>query len=67
MIASYADKDTEKLASGTRVRKFEAIARAARKKLLILRASVKLEDLVTPPGNRKDGYAYDVEIVDYHS
>jgi proteic killer suppression protein len=93
VVASYADKDTEKLASGVRVRKFEAIARAARKKLIILRASATLEDLTTPPGNRlealsgdregqysirindkyricftwKDGHAYEVEIVDYHS
>jgi toxin HigB-1 len=93
VVASHADRDTEKLASGVRVRKFEAIARAARKKLIILRAAATLEDLTTPPGNRlealsgdregqysirindryricftwKDGYAYEVEIVDYHS
>jgi hypothetical protein len=38
LIASYRDKDTEKVASGIRVKKFEAIARTAQKKLRILRA-----------------------------
>ena len=52
MIVSYADKDTERLASGNRVKKFEAIARMALKKLAILDAAVELEDLRTPPGNR---------------
>jgi len=65
----------------------------AQKKLSVLRAAAKLEDLKTPSGNRlesllgdrkgqhsirindqyricflwKDGSAYEVEIVDYHS
>ena len=52
MIASYANSDTEKVATGVRVKKFEAIARAAQKRLVILRAASKLEDLTTPPGNR---------------
>lgn len=52
MIVSYGDKDTEKLASGNRVKKFEGIARMALKKLAILDAAVELEDLRTPPGNR---------------
>ena len=93
MIASYRDKDTEKVAAGIRVKKFEVIARVAQKKLRILRAALRLEHLVTPAGNRletlsgdrkgqhsirindqyricftwKEGYAYEVEIVDYHS
>jgi proteic killer suppression protein len=92
LIASYADKDTEKVAAGSRVKKFETIARSAQKKLFILRAAVRLGDLMTPAGNRlealsgdrkgqhsirvndqyricfewRDGYAYNVEIVDYH-
>jgi toxin HigB-1 len=93
LIASYRDKDTEKVATGIRVKKFEAIARMAQKKLRILRAALWLEHLMTPAGNRlealsgdrkgqhsirindqyricftwKEGYAYEVEIVDYHS
>jgi proteic killer suppression protein len=93
VIASYADKDTEKIALGIRVRKFAAIARVAQRKLLGLRIAAKLDDLKVPPGNRlealkddregqynirindqcricfswKDGQAYDVAIVDYHS
>jgi len=81
------------VALGIRVKKFEAIARMAQKKLSVLRAAAKLEDLKTPSGNRlesllgdrkgqhsirindqyricflwKDGSAYEVEIVDYHS
>jgi len=93
LIASYADRQTEMVALGIRVKKFEAIARMAQKKLSVLRAAAKLEDLKTPSGNRlesllgdrkgqhsirindqyricflwKDGSAYEVEIVDYHS
>ncbi|MBV8705898.1 MAG: type II toxin-antitoxin system RelE/ParE family toxin [Acidobacteriaceae bacterium] len=93
MIASYANKDTEKVTLGVRVKRFEAIARTAQKKLAVIRAATTLEDLNTPPGNRlealsgdrkgqysirindqyricfvwKEEYAYNVEIVDYHS
>ncbi len=52
MIASYRDKNTEKAAAGIRVKKFEAIARAAQLKLLGLRIARRLEDLAVPPGNR---------------
>jgi toxin HigB-1 len=52
VIVSYADKDTERLAAGNRVKKFEAIARMALKKLAILDAAAELEDLRIPPGNR---------------
>ena len=58
MIASYADEDTEKLAAGVRVKKFEAIAQAARR-LAILEAAISLEDLRIPPGNRLEALAGD--------
>lgn len=48
VIASYAGKDTEKIAVGVHVKKFEAIARLAQKKLSILRAASRLEDLRVP-------------------
>ena len=51
LIASYADKDTEKLSLGVRVKKFEAIARIAQRKLLGLKIATQLEDLIVPPGN----------------
>ena len=52
MIASYADKNTERLALGIRVKKFEAIERTAQRKLLGLRVAATLEDLEVPPGNQ---------------
>jgi toxin HigB-1 len=52
VIGSFADRDTEKLAAGIRVKKFEAITTAARYKITIIRAATSLEDLRTPPGNR---------------
>jgi proteic killer suppression protein len=59
LISSYADKDTEKLAAGIRVKKFEAIERTAWKKLLILRAAARLEDVMVPPGNRMEALSGD--------
>ena len=52
MIASYADRDTERIASSIRVKKFEQIAKAAQRKLAIIRAATSLNDLMVPPGNR---------------
>lgn len=37
---------------GVRVKKFEAIARVAQRKLLGLRSASELEDLAAHPGNR---------------
>ncbi len=52
MIASYRNNETEQVAMGVRVGKFEAIARIAQRKLLGLRSASKLEDLTAHPGNR---------------
>ncbi|MGH9608571.1 MAG: type II toxin-antitoxin system RelE/ParE family toxin [Bryobacteraceae bacterium] len=52
MIASYASRDTEKLANGERVKQFEAIERTARKKLAMLEAAEELQALAVFPGNR---------------
>lgn len=54
MIASYANKDTENLALGVRVKRFGAVARIAQRKLLALRIAATLEDLTMPPGNRSE-------------
>lgn len=52
MIRTFADKDTEALFNGTRVRRFENIEAAARRKLEYLDAAGALTDLRVPPGNR---------------
>ena len=52
MIRSFADKDTEALFHGERVRKFVKIEGPARRKLEALDAAINVEDLRAPPGNR---------------
>jgi len=52
VIASYRNKETENVAQGIRVKKFEAIARIAQRKLLALRIANGLGDLSAPVGNR---------------
>lgn len=52
MIESFKDKDTESLAQGFRIRRFEAFEKAARRKLRQLEIAATLDDLRVPPGNR---------------
>ena len=52
MIVSFADRDTERLASGELVRRFVAIEAVARRKLRQLEIAGRLDDLKVPPGNR---------------
>lgn len=52
MIVSFKDADTQKLASGRRVRRFANIEAVARRKLRQLEIAGQLEDLRIPPGNR---------------
>jgi toxin HigB-1 len=52
MIRMFADKDTEALASGKRVRKWVNIETVARRKLAQLAAAATLDFLRAPPGNR---------------
>lgn len=49
---SFADRDTEVLAGGRRVRRFVSIEKVARRKLRQLEIASSLEDLRVPPGNR---------------
>ncbi|MFT5722857.1 MAG: proteic killer suppression protein [Motiliproteus sp.] len=51
MIKSFKCKDTEKLASGLRVRRFVNIERAALRKIRQLQVASQLNDLRVPPGN----------------
>lgn len=52
MIRSFVDRDTERLFDDQPVRRFRAIERIARRKLLLLDGAETLEDLRSPPGNR---------------
>lgn len=52
MIKTFADKDTEALFNGERVRRFASIEKTARRKLEYLDAATLLEDLRVPPDNR---------------
>ena len=52
MIQSFACRETEALFNRQRSRRFGAIERQARRKLLMLDAAHVLEDLRRPPGNR---------------
>ena len=52
MIRSFRCADTESLARGGYVRRFDGIARVARRKLRQLEIAGRLDDLRVPPGNR---------------
>ena len=52
MIKSFKCKDTERLFNDELCRGFRAIERAARRKLEMLEAAQKRDDLRIPPGNR---------------
>lgn len=52
MIKSFRDRDTESLFAGEAVRKFQAFERVALRKLDMVNAAHRLEDLRSPPGNR---------------
>ena len=55
MIKSFGDKQTESLFADRFVREFQGIARAAKRKLEMLNAASRLEDLLIPPSNRLEG------------
>lgn len=52
MIVSFRDADTEALAEGRRVRRFQNIESVARRKFRQLQIAGRLDDLRVPPGNR---------------
>lgn len=51
MIRSFRDKDVAALFDDVAVRRFGAIERVARRKLMYLHRARVLEDLKAPPGN----------------
>lgn len=52
MIRSFRDKRAEALYRGEPAREFQAIRRVALRKLDMLAAARRIEDLASPPGNR---------------
>ena len=53
MIRSFANRDTERIFRRQRARRLAVdVARVARRRLLILDAAGRLDDLRVPPGNR---------------
>lgn len=52
MIVSYRDKRTAAFAAGERVREFQGFARQVEKRLEILNAATRLDDLRNLPSNR---------------
>lgn len=52
MIKSFRCRDTERLFDDQPVRRFQSFERPARRKLEILAAAERLEELRQPPGNR---------------
>ena len=54
MIRSFGDGETELLFDDQFVRKFQGIARRAKRKLEALHAAGRLDDLAVPPSNRRE-------------
>ena len=52
MIKSFRCKETEKLFNDESSRRFASIQRVVRRKLEMLEAAQRLDDLKSPPGNR---------------
>lgn len=60
MIQSFADKDTEKLFNGRRVKKYSSdLSERALQKLLMLNAANQISDLRMPPGNHLEALVGD--------
>jgi toxin HigB-1 len=54
LIRSFQSAETAALFQDRFVRRFQAIERAARRKLLYLHQAKRLEDLKSPPGNHME-------------
>ncbi len=59
MIRSFRCKDTQRLFNDESCRRFKNIERVARRKLEILDAAAKIEDLRSPPGNKLEALKHD--------
>ncbi len=65
MIHSFADKDTHALFTNRQTRKFANIARPALRKLLMIDAAARLDDLRVPPANHLEALKGD--LAGFHS
>jgi proteic killer suppression protein len=65
MIRSFGDKSTEVLFRDEFVRKFQGIARPAKRKLEAVNAASRLQDLLVPPSNRLEKLKGDLK--DFYS
>jgi proteic killer suppression protein len=52
VIKSFGDRQTEVLFHDRFVREFQGFARSAKRKLEMLKAASRLDDLLVPPSNR---------------
>ena len=52
MIQSFRTQETEDLFNDTPVKKWQSIESVARRKLNMVHAAAKLDDLKVPPGNK---------------
>ena len=52
MIRSFGDRRTQALFDDRFVREFQGVARPAKRKLALVNAAARLEDLRVPPANR---------------
>jgi proteic killer suppression protein len=52
MILSFGDRRTQELFEDQFVRDFQGVARSAKRKLELVNAATRLEDLRVPPANR---------------
>lgn len=65
MIRSFGDRSTEALFRDEFVRKFQGIARPAKRKLEAVNAASRLDDLSVPPSNRLEKLKGDLK--DFYS
>jgi len=61
MIKTFRSDETERLFYRQRSKRFEAVARVARRKLRQLDSATELRDLASPPGNRLEPLRADRE------
>ena len=59
MIKTFRCSEAQQLSLGQRSRRFGNIAAAARRKLRMVQAATKLDDLKAPPGNRLEALVGD--------
>ena len=65
VIRSFGDRETELLFGDQFVRKFQGVARRAKRKLELLHATARLDDLAVPPSNRLEKLRGDLQ--DFYS